>query len=235
MLFVPIFLVFLLFSEFQSTCPTSQTQCSTSSGIDFCCPHQKATCCGVNSTSCCPFGTVCDPIKGNCVIPDNRDRCMNCQKVVLFLNSSALQNCGKACATLPPPLSQLCDYIVSLPSVCDDLIYWLTAGDTPLEICSWVGLCNGGTCACGYCTNLRIDRCLSVPNHCPRNSTSLFSSRYRLHKNIEEREKSKDISQLNSINSNINNNGDSNFDEKLGVCINGRCTEQTIGCCLTCA
>jgi hypothetical protein len=129
-------------------------------------------------------------------------------QVVLFLNNSASRQCSTACKFLPPPLNTLCDYIASLPHLCDDVVQWITNGDTPLEICSWVGLCNGGTCACGYCTGLSYARCLSVPGHCPKNA-SLPAHRPHVQAN-------------------------SNGADSLGVCLNGICSSQYVGCCLTC-
>eukprot|EP01125_Pyxidicula_operculata_P017095 TRINITY_DN5951_c0_g1_i1.p1 TRINITY_DN5951_c0_g1~~TRINITY_DN5951_c0_g1_i1.p1 ORF type:complete len:219 (-),score=8.75 TRINITY_DN5951_c0_g1_i1:19-675(-) len=151
-----------------NNCQSQQTCCldSTSNGT-FCCDYPNATCCGINK-SCCPNGSLCDPVKKSCVPYDNGETCTACVKVVAYLNESG---CSAACELLPSPASEICDLIAEL-GICPEIIGWLTNGVPPFDICSLIGLCSGGTCSCGYCTKYLYGRCLSVPNHCPSSNTN---------------------------------------------------------------
>jgi hypothetical protein len=187
-------------------CPSQNNTCCTrDDGSPGCCPLANATCCGVQN-SCCPAGYACDPVARDCVAPNPSSECSPCQTVVKFIES---QGCGLLCDELPPPADAICS-ILSALGVCQDILNWLAQGMTPQAICTILGMCPGGTCACSYCTRYTYGRCLSLPNHCP-------SSRLGEPSVSKVREISKTLATSNKE-----------------ICFDGTCGEDTEGCCLTC-
>jgi len=186
-------------------CDSEQTCCTMDDGSPGCCPLPNATCCGVFDM-CCAQNYTCDPVKNDCVLSQNTTYCYGCKLAVEQMISSG---CGAVCSVLPPPADAICELINEL-GICEEIIEWTTQGLSPQSICTVIGLCSGGTCACGYCTRYVYGRCLSLPNHCPSSSSSSTSSSD--HISVEQMKMSR----------------------QTEICIAGQCTESTEGCCLTC-
>jgi len=146
-----------------SNCQAKQTCCTMDDGNPGCCEYDHGVCCGVKNW-CCPNNTMCDPVTNRCIDDQPTDTCKGCQQVV---KQVLTKGCIYACQALPVPVIPLCSYLVDQLSVCMMLLNWTTQGLSPKATCQTLGLCSGGTCACGYCTRYMYGRCLSLPNHCP--------------------------------------------------------------------
>merc|ERR1711991_397035 len=186
-------------------CMPSETCCAMDDGSPGCCSYQNATCCGLNNV-CCPSGTLCDPPTNSCVAKGNSTYCNACQKYLVAIES---KGCGLACSALPPPADYVCNILDSL-GMCSELVGWLTNGASPFQVCSLVGMCTSGTCSCMYCTQFTEGRCLSFPNHCPPAVST------------EDIEQSKLLT-----------TGKPSAPSDVGICWDGACSNQTLGCCLT--
>lgn len=232
---LPFFLIFYTLlaqdcSSVGSTCSTNQTCCSTGNGTSLCCKYPNAVCCDLQDPLCCPQNYVCDPVAKKCIPPDHSPLCDACTKVIALANSSG---CSFICSKLPAQMAIVCEVIQEL-GICQDIIAWLTNGDTAYQICGWLhlpkkqGFCYSGTCSCGYCTESLYDRCLSLPNHCP-SSKSLSSSGNMLSmkKFFSGRHHHHHDSSLLLDKKYVKNH-------KVGICLDGKCEPGKEGCCLTC-
>lgn len=135
----------------------------------------------------------------------NSTQCSACFLAVTFLAS---KGCSSACKLLPAPADAICGFITSL-GLCNSVARWLTNGLSPRSVCQSLGICSGGSCSCGYCTQYTYGRCLSFPNHCPSNTTATPTS----------------IGPLSISN---------NMKRAAQYCWNGACAPETEGCCTTC-
>lgn len=186
-----------------TNCASNQTCCTMDDGSPGCCSYQNATCCGVFN-QCCPSSTFCDPPTGTCAESGGGTICSGCQAVITLIEA---KGCNSAiCGVLPAPGNVICEAIMAL-GICDQIVSWAQTR-TPFSICSLLGFCSGGTCACGYCTKYRYGRCLSVPNHCPSQSSFRVKENYR----------------LLPANGTLTNE----------ICFDGTCSQDSLGCCLTC-
>jgi hypothetical protein len=189
-----------------TNCAAGQTCCLSDDGSSpLCCNLPNATCCGVFS-SCCPNGYVCDPVQKECILIQNTTTCLGCEAVV---DQMVDYGCDAACDVLPPPADAICALLNEL-GLCQQIINWVTQGFSSQSVCIELGLCSGGTCACGYCTRYVIGRCLSLPNHCPAS----FLVKETLPYNSELMAEFKGY-----------------HDE---FCVDGTCDSTDLGCCLNC-
>jgi len=187
-----------------SLCGKTQTCCTDHNDSSGCCPLPHANCCGLADRTCCPQGSLCDPVVGGCARYVNDSHCQACQETVRYISE---YGCGKVCSYVPPQAVVECLLIVKL-GLCDSILNWLTSTGSPsLTMCSLTGFCSGGTCACSYCTRFTYGRCLSLPNRCPKRTAPPQPLSPQLP---------------------IRYTSNSTF------CFNGVCNAAFEGCCLTC-
>jgi hypothetical protein len=176
----------------------------------------------------CPNGYVCDPIKKNCAKNGHSLTCRGCELVV---NQVISRGCAQACDVLGVA-EAICKFIIKRAHVCQKIIHWTLHGLSPFTICAELGLCSSGTCKCGYCTTYLENRCLSLPNHCPahnNNNNNLWSNE------VSCKIKSNVCFSLNINTRYLVNTTFVEKDEKeLGVCLDHKCDNSHMGCCLSC-
>jgi len=219
-----------------SSCNPGETCCTIEGGQPGCCPLVNATCCGVQN-SCCANGLICDPVMRDCVPPDTSQYCSDCESVV---NHLVDYGCDYACDLLPDPLNLICSLIVDDVHLCEQILNWTTNGLSPKSICMMVGICGGGTCSCGYCTQYLHGRCLSLPNHCPSGTTSgggSTASAGTSGGSTTTGRSSSATTGSSRLREDHPFNGARAQDARVGnplICVDNTCSKATEGCCLTC-
>lgn len=212
-----------------SNCQDQNSTCCIDSNLQqFCVPGQ-VTCCDYENMTC-PIGTTCDPPQGTCEPPPPTpsSECLECQKVMTFIEQNGCTEFEDVCSTQFPEL--LCTVIVE-SGLCNYIIGHMLPAQ---NACEMIGFCGGGTCPCGYCNpTLYGQWCLSVPNVCPGQGAAGQSRRFAQYPFNASSNVRGELIPFRSRHQHLVPRAGTR--RGADVCLDGWCDASSLGCCLTCA